>query len=314
MAQAFFGGIHPHDSKAATNRKPIEKMPPTAQVVLPMSLHIGAPCRPCVAVGDHVKMGQVVGEATAFVSAPIHASISGTVVAVEPRPHFNGMQVMSVVIENDFEDTWDESIQPPRRPDEPTAEQMTELIKNAGIVGHGGATFPTHVKISSGIGKVDTVILNGCECETYITSDHRLMMECPEEIIGGAKLLAKIFQVDQVTLAIEANKANAAELMRLKIEQMGAPIKVEVLRTRYPQGAEKQLCQAITGKQVPSGALPSAIGCAVFNVDTTAAIYRAVDHGLPAIRRIVTVSGSGVRDPKNLECRIGTPIRELLDA
>ena len=314
MAQAFFGGIHPHDSKAATSRKPIEKMPPTAQVVLPMSLHIGAPCRPCVAVGDHVKMGQVVGEATAFVSAPIHASISGTVVAVEPRPHFNGMQVMSVVIENDFEDTWDESVQPPRKPDELTAEQITEIIKNAGIVGHGGATFPTHVKISSGIGKVDTVILNGCECETYITSDHRLMMESPEEIIGGAKLLAKIFQVDQVTLAIEANKANAAELMRLKIEQMGAPIKVEVLRTRYPQGAEKQLCQAITGKQVPSGALPSAIGCAVFNVDTTAAIYRAVYQGLPVVRRIVTVSGSGVRDPKNLECRIGTPFRELLDA
>ena len=314
MAQAFFGGIHPYDNKAATNKKPIEQLPPTAQVVLPMSLHIGAPCRPCVAVGDHVNIGQVVGEAPAFVSAPIHASISGTVVAVEPRPHFSGVPVMSVVIENDFENTLDPSIHPAENPEDLTVEQLTEIVKNAGIVGHGGATFPTHVKISSGVGKVDTVILNGCECETYLTSDHRLMLESPEEIIGGAILLAKIFKVDQVHLAIEANKMNAAELMRLKIQQMGAPVTVEVLHTRYPQGAEKQLCQAITGRQIPSGALPAAIGCAVFNVDTAGAIYRAVYQGMPVARRIVTVSGSGVREPKNLECPIGTPIRELLDA
>jgi len=176
MAQAFFGGIHPFDNKGATSKKPIEQMPPTAQVVLPMSLHIGAPCKPCVAVGDHVKIGQVVGESVAFVSAPIHASISGKVVAVEPRPHASGVPVMSVVIENDFEDSIHESVRPVENPDELTAEQLTEIIKNAGIVGHGGATFPTHVKISSGIGKVDTVILNGCECEPYITSDHRLML------------------------------------------------------------------------------------------------------------------------------------------
>ena len=314
MAQAFFGGIHPYDHKADTSQKPIEQMPPAAQVVLPMSLHIGAPCRPCVAVGDHVKMGQVVGEPTGFVSAPVHASVSGTVVAVEPRPHFSGVPVMSVVIENDFEDTLDESVRPAEHPEDLTAEELTEIVRNAGIVGLGGATFPTHVKISSGVGKVDTVILNGCECEPYLTSDHRLMLEHPEEILGGARLLAKIFQVDQVHLAIEANKMNAAELMRLKIQQTGAPVTVEILRTRYPQGAEKQLCQAITGRQVPSGGLPAAIGCAVFNVDTAGAIYRAVYQGMPVIRRIVTVSGSGVREPKNLECRVGTPIRELLDA
>ena len=165
MAQSFFGGIHPNDMKSATNKKPIEKLPPPAHVVIPMSMHIGAPCRPCVAVGDHVTVGQKVGEATAFVSAPVHASVSGTVVAVEPRPHFSGVPVMSVVIENDFNDTLCPDIKPVERPNELTAEELSELVKNAGIVGMGGATFPTHVKISSGLGKVDTVIINAAECE-----------------------------------------------------------------------------------------------------------------------------------------------------
>ena len=313
MAQSFFGGVHPNDKKAATNKKPIEKLPPPAQVVIPMSLHIGAPCKPVVAVGDHVNMGQLIGEAVAFVSAPIHASVSGTVVAVEPRPHFNGTNVLSVVIENDYQDTLDPSIKPVEDPDSLTSEQLTEIVKKAGIVGLGGATFPTHVKISSGIGKVDTVIVNASECEPYITSDHRILLEYPEEVIGGAKLLARIFQVDKVHLGIEANKMNAAQLLRQKIEEEKAPVAVEVLHTRYPQGAEKQLCQSITGRQVPPGGLPAAIGCAVFNTDTTAAIYRAVYQGMPVIRRIVTVSGSGVMEPKNLECRIGTPIAELLN-
>ena len=313
MAQSFFGGIHPHDKKAATNKKPIELLPPPEQVVIPMSLHIGAPCRPCVAVGDHVRIGQVIGESVAFVSAPIHASISGTVTAVEPRPHFNGTKVLSVVIKNDFEDTWHESVKPVEDPDSLTAEQLTEIVKNAGIVGHGGATFPTHVKISGGIGKVDTVIINAAECEPYITSDHRILLEYPEEVIGGAKLLARMFHVDKVHIGIEANKMNAAELLRRKIEEDRAPVVIDVLHRRYPQGAEKQMCQAITGRQVPPGQLPAAIGCAVFNVDTTAAIFRAVYHGMPAIRRIVTVSGSGVMEPKNLECRIGTPLVDLLN-
>ena len=314
MAQSFFGGIHPNDKKAATNKKPIEKLPPPAQVVIPMSLHIGAPCKPVVAVGDHVNMGQLIGEAVAFVSAPIHASVSGTVVAVEPRPHFNGTNVLSVVIENDYQDTLDPSVKPVEDPDSLTPEQLTEIVKKAGIVGLGGATFPTHVKISSGIGKVDTVIVNASECEPYITSDHRILLEYPEEVIGGAKLLAKIFQVDKVHLGIEANKMNAAQLLRQKIEEEKAPVAVEVLHTRYPQGAEKQLCQSITGRQVPPGALPAAIGCAVFNTVTTAAIYRAVYTGMPVTHRVVTVSGSGVNEPKNLECPIGTPICELLDA
>lgn len=314
MAQSFFGGIHPNDKKAATNKKPIELLPPPAQVVIPMSLHIGAPCKPCVAVGDQVTVGQKIGETSAFVSAPIHASVSGKVVAVEPRIHFSGVKVMSVVIENDFNDTLCPDIKPVEKPGDLTPEQLVEIVKEAGIVGLGGATFPTHIKISSGLGKVDTVIINAAECEPYITSDHRYMLERPEEIIGGAKILARIFGVDRVHIGVEANKQNAAELLRLKIEEEKAPAVVEVLHTRYPQGAEKQLCQSITGRQVPPGALPAAIGCAVFNTVTAAAIYQAVTRGMPVTRRVVTVSGSGVNDPKNLDCPIGTPICELLDA
>lgn len=279
-----------------------------------MSMHIGAPCKPCVAVGDYVTVGQKVGEATAFVSAPIHASVSGKVVAVEPRPHFSGVSVMSVVIENDFNDTPCPDIHPVEKPGDLTGEQLAELVKNAGIVGMGGATFPTHVKISSCLGKVDTVIINASECEPYITSDHRFLLERPEQVIGGAKILARIFGVDRVHIGIEDNKRNAAELLRLKIEEEKAPVVVDLMHTRYPQGAEKQLCQAITGRQVPPGALPAAIGCAVFNTVTTAAIYRAVYTGAPVTERVVTVSGSGVNEPKNLECPIGTPISHLLDA
>lgn len=314
MAQAFFGGIHPNDRKAATNKKPIEKLPPPAQVVIPMSMHIGAPCTPCVAVGDHVTVGQKVGEASAFVSSPVHASVSGTVVAVEPRPHFSGVNVMSVVIENDFNDTPYPGQKPAENPGKLNAEQLAEIAKEAGIVGMGGATFPTHVKISSSVGKVDTVIINASECEPYITSDHRLLLEYPEEVIGGAEILARVFGVDRVHIGIEANKTNAAELLQMHIQEQKAPVVVDILHTRYPQGAEKQLCQSITGRQVPPGALPAAIGCAVFNVVTTAALYRAVYEGTPVTHRIVTVSGSGVMEPKNLYCPIGTPVAELLDA
>lgn len=314
MAQAFFGGIHPNDQKAATNKKPIETLPPPARVVIPMSLHIGAPCTPCVSVGDYVTVGQKVGDAPAFVSAPVHASVSGKVVAVEPRLHFSGVPVMSVVIENDFNETLCESLAPVSDPDSLTPEQLSALIKEAGIVGMGGATFPTHVKISSGLGKVDTVIVNASECEPYITSDHRILLEEPEAVLGGVKLLARIFGVDRVHIVIEQNKANAAGMLKLKIDEEKAPAVVDVLPTRYPQGAEKQLCQSITGRQVPPGALPAAIGCAVFNVVTTIAIYNAVYHGRPVTHRVVTVSGSGVNEPKNLLCPIGTPISDLLDA
>lgn len=314
MAHAFFGGIHPNDQKAATDKKPIETLPPPATVVIPMSMHIGAPCKPCVKAGDSVTVGQMVGEAGGFVSAPVHASISGTVKAVEPRPHFSGVPVMSVVIENDFNDTLCPGLKPIENPDSLMPEQLTALVQQAGIVGMGGATFPTHVKISSGLGKVDTVIINAAECEPYITSDHQILLKYPDAVIGGAKILAKAFGVDVVHIAIEENKRNAAELLQARIVQQSAPVTVDVLHTRYPQGAEKQLCQSITGRQVPPGGLPAAIGCAVFNAVTTAAIYQAVATGRPVTHRVVTVSGSGVNDPKNLLCPIGTPLCDLLDA
>ena len=313
MAKAFFGGVHPHDMKAATNEKAIEQLAPPAQVVIPMSMHFGAPCAPTVKKGDHVKLGQKIGE-TQGLGAPIHASVSGTVAAVEPRPYSMGGNVMSVVIDNDFQDELSEEVVAPADPDLLSVEEMVEIVKNAGIVGMGGATFPTHVKISGGIGQVDTVIINGAECEPYITGDHRAMLERPKEIIGGCGYLAKMFGVDKVIIGVEMNKQNGIDMLNKTIAEMKAPVVVQPLRTRYPQGGEKQLCQAITGKQVPPGGLPSAIGCAVFNINSVCAIYRAMTTGMPVVRKVVTVSGSGVVEPKNIECPIGTPVSLLFDA
>ena len=299
--------------KAATNEKAIEKLPAPAEVVIPMSMHFGAPCTPLVKAGDHVKVGQKIGEFKGL-GAPIHASVSGTVKAVEPRPYSMGGNMMSVVIENDFQDELSEEVQAPANPDALSVEEMIEAVKNAGIVGMGGATFPTHVKISGGIGQVDTVIINGAECEPYITGDPRTMLERPEEIIGGATYLAKMFGVDKVVIGVEDNKQNGIDAMNKVIAEKNAPVVLEPLRCRYPQGGEKQLCQAITGKQVPPGGLPAAIGCAVFNINTTCAIFRAITQGMPVVNKIVTVSGSGVVEPKNLECPIGTPFSCLFDA
>ena len=312
MAQAFFGGVHPNDMKAATNEKAIEQLQAPAQVVIPMSMHFGAPCTPTVSKGDYVKLGQKIGEFKGL-GAPIHASVSGTVAAVEPRPYSMGGKVMSVVIDNDFKDDLSEEVHAPADPDALSVEEMVEMVKQAGIVGMGGATFPTHTKISSGIGKVDTVIINGAECEPYITGDHRAMLERPAEIIGGCCYLAKMFGVSKVVIGVEDNKKNGIEALNKVIAEQKAPVVVESLRCRYPQGGEKQLCQAITGKQVPPGGLPANIGCAVFNINTTIAIYHAIKDGMPVVRKIVTVSGSGVVEPKNLECPIGTPISNVKD-
>ena len=312
MAHAFFGGVHPNDMKAATNEKAIEQLPAPVEVVIPMSMHFGAPCTPLVKVGDQVKVGQKIGEFRGL-GAPIHASVSGKVKAVEPRPYSMGGNMMSVVIENDFQDEISEEVVAPADPNALSAEEMVEIVKNAGIVGMGGATFPTHVKISGGIGKVDTVLINGAECEPYITGDHRTMLERPEEIIGGCQFLAKMFGVDKVIIGVEDNKQNGIDAMNKTIADMKAPVVVQPLHCRYPQGGEKQLCQAITGRQVPPGGLPSAIGCAVFNINTTIAIFRAITTGMPVVSKVVTVSGSGVVEPKNVECPIGTPVSCLFD-
>ena len=211
MAQAFFGGVHPNDMKAATNEKAIEQLsPPPAQVVIPMSMHFGAPCTPIVSVGDYVKVGQKIGEFKGL-GAPIHASVSGKVVAIEPRPYSMGGNMTSVVIENDYQNTVSEEVKAPADPNALTTEEMIEIVKNAGIVGMGGATFPTHVKISGGIGQVTTVIINGAECEPYITGDHRAMLERPAEIIGGCCYLAKMFGVSKVVIGVEDKRDRGCE-------------------------------------------------------------------------------------------------------
>ncbi len=317
MAYTFRGGIHPGTHadpgfKAATNTKPIEMMPAPDLVILPVSMHIGAPATPIVKVGDIVDMGQMVAEATVPMSAPVHASVSGKVIAVEPRLHQNGSKVMSIVIENDKEDRLHESVHPYDF-EAMSTEERIEHIRTGGIVGHGGATFPTHIKIQSGIGKVDTIIMNGAECEPFITSDHRLMLERPEEIIEGMRLLVKILGVKQALIGIEENKSDTFPGIEKLIA--GDPVlKLCPLKCRYPQGAEKQLINAVTGREVPSGKLPADAGCAVFNTDTAGAVYRRFATGMPVIRRIVTVSGSAVVNPKNLEARIGTPMVKLIDA
>lgn len=317
MVYTFRGGIHPGSHadpgyKTATSAKPIEVMPTPDQVILPVSMHIGAPAKPVVSVGDNVDLGQMIAEAGGFVSAPVHATVSGKVVAIEPRLHPNGSKVLSIVIENDREDRLHESVHPYDFA-AMTNEERIDTIRGAGIVGHGGATFPTHVKIQSGMNKCDTIILNGAECEPYITSDHRLLLERPEEIIGGLRLLADIMEVETAIIAIEENKADTFA----KIEELIADddrLKLYPLKCKYPQGAEKQLINACTGREVPSGKLPADAGCAVFNVDTAGAVYRRFTTGMPVVRRVVTVSGSAVQEPKNLEVRIGTQIERLIDA
>ena len=312
MAHTFKGGIHPDDKKSATSGKAIELLPAPAQVVLPMSMHIGRPCEPLVKVGDHVYLGQKIADSQAPVCAPIHASVSGTVVAVEPRPYSFGTSIMSIVIENDFKDEKDPSIKP-LDIDSMTSEEIVAAVREAGIVGHGGATFPTSVKISSGLGKVDAVIINGAECEPYVTSDHRIMLEYPWEVVGGGKLLAKIFGVPEVKLGVELNKQDAFPKLQEYLPEDGT-VKLYPLVTKYPQGSEKHIIKALTGREVPSGKLPADAGCCIFNLNTTCAIYRAVYEGMPVVSKIVTVSGSGVIEPKNIECPIGTPISCLFDA
>ncbi len=313
MAQAFFGGVHPNDMKAATNEKAIEQLQAPAQVVIPMSMHFGAPCTPTVSKGDYVKLGQKIGEFKGL-GAPIHASVSGTVAAVEPRPYSMGGKVMSVVIDNDFKDDLSEEVHAPADPDALSVEEMVEMVKQAGIVGMGGATFPTHTKISSGIGKVDTVIINGAECEPYITGDHRAMLERPAEIIGGCCYLAKMFGVSKVVIGVEDNKQNGIEALNKVIAEQKAPVVVEPLRCRYPQGGEKQLCQAITGRRCPRAVCPrtSAAPCSTSTPPSPST--RPSSTGMPVVRKVVTVSGSGVVEPKNLECPIGTPVSLLFDA
>ena len=312
MKQTFYGGVHPNDRKGATRDQAVKPLSaPPKQVVIAMSMHIGAPCKPIVAKGDQVTVGQKIGE-IAGLGAPIHASVSGTVTAVEPRPYTGGSKVMSVVIDNDFQDTFGSELTPHPDYSSLTPDEIVEIVKEAGITGMGGAGFPSHVKISSGIGKVDTLMLNGAECEPYITADHRLMLEQGERVLGGVRILMQAFGLKTATIGVEANKEDAIEHLKALVGGRG-DIQVESLRTRYPQGAEKQLIQRITGREVPPGGLPAHVGCAVFNVGTAAAVYDAVVEGKPLTHRIVTITGGAVKEPCNRLVPLGTSFQYLID-
>lgn len=311
MKRLFFGGVHPDGMKHLSCDAPIIPFPAPKTVTIPMVQHIGAPCQPLVAVGDHVTIGQKIGNNTGL-CVPVHASVSGTVKAVKPCPHANGTMVMSVVIENDFEDTLHPDIAPRASIEELSAQELMEIIHQAGIAGMGGAAFPTHVKLSSGLGKVDTIIVNAAECEPYITADDRLLRETPGRVVEGVRVLMKILGLDHAYIGMESNKPEAAEALQKYLVK--GDIELRRLPVRYPQGAEKQLIQAITGRQVPPGGLPAHVGCAVFNAATCAAVCDAVYDGMPLVRRVVTVTGRAVMKPSNFLVPIGTSFSDLIDA
>ncbi len=314
--KTFPRGIHPGDNKDNTNKKEIKVLTPPKELVFPMAQHIGSPAKPCVSVGDRVLMGQKIGEADGYMSANIHSSVSGTVKAIEKRLHPTGNMALSVVIENDGLDEVAEPIAGcTENYQNKTKEELVEIIKEAGIVGMGGATFPTHVKLSvPPEAKIDYIIINGAECEPYLTSDHREMLERPKRVVGGLLILMKIFGLDEGYIGVENNKKDAIEALREECARVkDKKIHVVTLKTKYPQGSEKQLIYAVTGRRMPSGSLPWQVGCIVNNVDTCFSIYRAVNYGKPVTMRVVTLSGDAVKEPNNFRTRIGTPFSYLID-
>lgn len=309
----FKGGIHPPYRKELTNNVELQKAKSPEIVVIPMSLHIGAPCNPLVKKGDLVKVGQKIGEPNGFVSAPIHASVSGEVIAVEPRLHPNGQKVISVVIKSDMQDTLHEDVVPRGDVNDLSPEEIKKIIQDAGIVGLGGATFPTHVKLSPPPEKtIDCVILNGAECEPYLTTDDHLMVQSPDMVVYGLKAMMKAVGVSKGYIGIEDNKREALEAMGKAIGD-SKEIELYCLHTKYPQGSEKQLITAITGKEVPSGGLPADVGVIVSNVGTSKAISDAIQLGIPLVERIVTVTGSAIKSPKVFIAKIGTMVNELIE-
>ncbi len=310
---SFKGGIHPPESKEATASLAIEQAKNPPMVIIPLHQHIGAPCQPTVKVKDLVKVGQVIGEAQGFVSAPVHASVSGEVKEVGVRPIGGGRDAVCVVIESDGQFEIDPEIQPPGDYKQMESKELVQFIQKSGIVGMGGATFPTHVKLSPPPDKpIDTVIINGAECEPYLTADHRLMLEAPDELVEGLQIIMHGVSAQKGYIAIENNKPDAIAVMVEAVKETDN-IQVVALQTKYPQGAEKQLIDACTGREVPSGGLPMDVGVVVNNVGTAVQIARSLKSGMPLIDRITTVTGSCIKEPKNLLVKIGTPIADLVE-
>ncbi len=309
---SFRGGVHPPHFKESTEKLKVEKANEPKVVAIPLQQHIGAPCEALVKAGDKVKLGQKIGEAGGFVSAPVHSSVSGVVKKVEKRLTPSG-EVKCIVIESDGLNEVHESVVPKGDIADLSPEEIKNIIKEAGIVGMGGAGFPTHVKLSPPPeNNIDTIILNGAECEPYLTADHRLMLENPEDIVYGLKAMMKAAAVNKAYIGIEDNKPDAIKIMK-EATKNEKGIEVVGLRTKYPQGAEKQLIYACTNRQVPSGGLPMAVGVIVNNVGTAAAIANAIKTGMPLVERICTVTGKGIKEPKNLLIKVGTNFKEIIE-
>ena len=309
MPYKYYGGVHPDYAKTA-GKTPVRPIAPPKYVVLPMVQHIGAPDHPTVKVGDYVTVGQLIGSNDAPVSAPIHATVSGTVTAVEPRRHMLGDMVVSVVIENDFKDTPCEDMKPltPEQLKDPDA--IIQRIRDAGVVGMGGAMFPTAFKIKGAVGKVDTLVINGAECEPYLCGDHRTMLEHPEELLKGIELVRIAHGLDKCFYGIEKNKQDAIDLL---MSHDPAKYGVEIVpeEVKYPQGAEKLQVKANTNREVKPGGLPGGVGANVVSTYTCYTIYRACYEGIPSIERVVTVAGDCVPEAQNLLVRFGTPLEHI---
>lgn len=316
MSNTFkIGGVHPNPSKLTANRA-IEPAALPVQAVFPLSQHIGAPAVPCVAKGDQVQVGTVIAQPGGFMSAAIHSSVSGKVAKIDTVIDASGQHKPAIFIDVQG-DEWDPSIDRSTTLVQQlnlTKEEIIERIKNAGVVGMGGACFPTHVKLCPPpTCKIDTLIINAVECEPYLTADHRLMLEYPDQIIVGVRIIMKALGIDRAVIGIEENKPDAIELLQRKV-MMVSGIEVMPLKMKYPQGGEKQLIEAVTGRQVPPPpALPANVGCVVQNVGTVYAIYEAVIKNKPLIERIVTVTGDSVKNPCNLKVRMGTPVSQIIE-
>ncbi|MBI5137356.1 MAG: electron transport complex subunit RsxC [Nitrospirae bacterium] len=314
LFRSFLGGIHPDYRKEMSAAAPVRDLPLPERVAVPLIQHIGMPCEPLVTVGDRVLTGQPIGDAQGLMKARAHATVSGTVTAIALLPHPSGREVPAVVIESDGADEW-VALEPcPDYLEQPAATLLAR-IADAGIVGLGGASFPTRVKLSPPAEhRLDTLIVNGAECEPYLTADHRLMVEEAPRVAEGIRVIARILGVERVIVGIEDNKPDAIRAMRAALAASDRPVTLGVLPTKYPQGGEKQLIAALTGREVPSGGLPMDVGVVVHNVGTAAAVRDAVCLGRPLVERIVTVTGEGIARPGNARVRLGTPARVLVEA
>ncbi|HHS13019.1 MAG TPA: electron transport complex subunit RsxC [bacterium] len=310
---SFRGGTHPPEDKSRTEHLPIENVPIPEKILIPLQQHIGAPAEPVVEKGAGVKTGQVIAKSNGFISIPAHATCSGTVTAVDLFTHPLGNRMLAIEIENDGKDEWEQKQSRALSIRSLKKDEMLKRIQEAGIAGMGGAAFPTHVKLSPPEDKpVDIILLNGAECEPCLTADHRLMLEQPDLIIQGMRIMMKILGVKTGIIGIERNKPDAIDTITERVRKVKS-IRVLPLKVKYPQGAEKQLIKAATGREVPCGGLPMDVGCLVHNVGTALAVAEAVSVKKPLIERIVTVTGNGIAKPKNCRVRIGTSFRHIIE-